>query len=95
MIVLSLIDVFCLLYCRYPASMTLQWIDILVRSTLLGMHVLAESCRAAQGEQSAAVGTFYLTLWQQVVSALGSLLAAEEDASLAVRSRSAISTVQH
>jgi hypothetical protein len=33
------------------------------------------------------VGDFYLTLWLQVASVLGSLLAAEEDADLAVRSR--------
>jgi len=72
--------------------MTLQWVDILVRSTLLGLHVLVQSLRATQSPQPPAVGDFYMTLWQQVVSALGSLLAAEEDAALVVRSRFAEST---
>ena len=72
--------------------MTLQWVDILVRSTLLGMHVLAQSLRTTGGTLPPAVGDFYLTLWQQVVSVLGSLLAAEEDASLVVRSRSVVYT---
>jgi hypothetical protein len=69
--------------------MSLQWVDILVRSTLLGVHVLGQSAGQGQGnrEQQAEVGDFYLTLWLQVASVLGSLLAAEEDADLAVRSR--------
>lgn len=75
--------------------MTLQWIDILVRSSLLGMHVLAKSLQAARGDQPPAVGEFYLTLWQQVVSVLGSLLAAGEEACLAVRSRFVPSFVKH
>lgn len=65
--------------------MCIQWVDILVRSTLLGIHVLAQS--AGEGEGDALVGDFYLTLWLQVVSVLGSLLSAEDDADLAVRSR--------
>lgn len=75
--------------------MTLQWIDILVRSSLLGMHVLAKSLQAARGDQPPAVGEFYLTLWQQVVSVLGSLLAAGEEACLAVRSRFVPSFAKH
>ena len=73
-------------YQRYPAAMCVQWVDILVRSTLLGMHVLAQS-RTSGDEAAVVVGDFYLTLWLQVVSVLGSLLAAEDDADLTVRSR--------
>ncbi len=67
--------------------MCIQWVDILVRSTLLGMHVLAQSSSSTGGNEAAVVGDFYLTLWQQVVSVLGSLLSAEDDADLSVRSR--------
>lgn len=67
--------------------MSLQWVDILVRSTLLGVHVLGQSAGQGSEQQQAEVGDFYLTLWLQVASVLGSLLAAEEDADLAVRSR--------
>ena len=71
--------------CRYPAAMCIQWVDILVRSTLLGIHVLAQS--SMSGGEAVVVGDFYLTLWVQVVSVLGSLLSAEDDADLTVRSR--------
>eukprot|EP01032_Pedospumella_encystans_P015971 gene15971-18240_t len=73
-------------FMRYPAAMCVQWVDILVRSTLLGMHVLAQS-RTSVDEAAVVVGDFYLTLWLQVVSVLGSLLAAEDDADLTVRCR--------
>lgn len=65
--------------------MCIQWVDILVRSTLLGIHVLAQS--SMSGGEAVVVGDFYLTLWVQVVSVLGSLLSAEDDADLTVRSR--------
>lgn len=67
--------------------MSTQWVDILVSSTLLGIHVVTQSGNAVSVEKQSAVGEFYLTLWLQVASVLGSLLSAEDDASLVVRSR--------
>lgn len=84
-------------YCRYPSAVTVQWTDILVRSTVLGIHVLGEACATAPLGSSAslhAVSEFYQGLWLQVASILGSLLAAEEDADLAVRSRALWGTIE-
>lgn len=82
--------------------MTVQWTDILVRSTVLGVYVLGEAaCASAppSGEtgdgndsssssaQLRAVGEFYQGLWLQVASVLGSLLSNEEDADVTVRGR--------
>jgi hypothetical protein len=75
--------------CRYPPAMALQWVDVLVRSCCLGLHVVGSA--GADGVALGGFGDFYLVLWQQVASVLGSLLAAEQDADLAVRSRYASS----
>jgi hypothetical protein len=65
--------------------MALQWVDVLVRSCCLGLHVVGSA--GADGVALGGFGDFYLVLWQQVASVLGSLLAAEQDADIAVRSR--------
>jgi hypothetical protein len=70
--------------------MTLQWVDVLVRSCALGVHVVgvAAASSASQSTRSqGTVGEFYLALWQQVVSVLDTILAAEHTADLTIRSR--------
>lgn len=64
--------------------MTLQWVEVLVRSCALGVCVVGG---AAESAGSGGVGEFYLVLWRQVVSALDSLLLADPSADAAVRSR--------
>ena len=75
-----------MLRCSYPIAMTVHWVDVLTRSTVLGMHVLGSFGTSDEATLS-AVGEFYGALWRQVVVVLGSILAAERDAHQDVRSR--------
>lgn len=64
--------------------MTLQWVEVLVRSCSLGVCVVGS---VAETAKPSGVGEFYLVLWRQVVSALDALLLTEPGADAAVRSR--------
>jgi hypothetical protein len=59
--------------------MTQQWIDIIVRSCVLGMTVLGAT-------PSVGVAQFYLILWRQALSVIEAVIESAE-ATVGVRSR--------
>lgn len=67
--------------------MTVQWLDVLVHSTVLGLHVLGAA--AAEGADLQATGEYYLVLWRQVAGVLDAVLRAEHEIDVNTKARCA------